>query len=729
MGHSFRGRVGGLGLGGDGYRMRPCGTKSERELTEERHMITTDTRLDQLCVNTIRALAIDTVLKANSGHPGLPLGAAPVGYSLFVRAMKHNPANPGWPDRDRFVLSAGHGSALLYSLLHLTGYDLPLDQLQQFRQWGSHTPGHPEYGDTPGVETTTGPLGQGFAMSVGMAIAEAHLAARFNRPGHEVVNHHTYVLAGDGDLMEGVTHEAASLAGHLELGKLIVFYDSNRICLAGSTNLSFTDDVAQVFEGYGWHVQTVADGNDLDALARATEAAKAVADKPSLVIVKTQIGYGSPKQGTFGVHGSPLNAEQVIETKRKLGYPSEEPFFIPPEALAHLRRAVERGKAVEAEWRGRFEAYREAHPGLAAELERVTAGELPKGWNEDVPTFAAADKPIATRSAGGKIINAIAARVPELLGGSADLNPSTETALKGAGDFQSPATEGGAHQGAVGGEWGYGGRNVHYGVREHAMAAVSSGLALHGGVIPFSATFFTFADYMRPAIRLASLMKLRSIYVFTHDSIGVGEDGPTHQPVEHAASLRAIPQLTVIRPADANETASAWRVAMTRRGPTALLLTRQALPILAGTDDVACGGYVLADTDGHPDVILIATGSEVSLAVEARGLLAGRGLKARVVSLPSWELFDAQPPAYRDSVLPPSVLARVAVEAGIPQGWEKYVGAFGAVVGIENRFGASAPLKVVMEKYGFTAANVAAKAVEVAEALPARLAAAGLRRA
>jgi transketolase len=692
-------------------------------------MTNANPKLDHLCVNTIRALAIDTVLKANSGHPGLPLGAAPVGYWLFARLMKHNPANPAWPDRDRFVLSAGHGSALLYSLLHLTGYDLPLDQLKLFRQWGSHTPGHPECGDTPGVETTTGPLGQGFAMSVGMAMAEAHLAARFNRPGHAVVDHHTYVLAGDGDLMEGVAHEAASLAGHLELGKLVVFYDSNRICLAGSTNLSFTDDVEQVFEGYGWHVVKVADGNDLEALARATDTAKAETDRPSLVIVRTEIGYGSPKQGTFGVHGSPLNAEQVVETKRKLGYPSEEPFFIPEQALAHLRGAVERGKNEEAEWRARFEAYRRAHPDLVAELERVIAGELPKGWDQDVPTFATADKPIATRSAGGKIINAIAARVPELLGGSADLNSSTETALKGAGDFQSPATEGGAHQGAVGGEWGYGGRNVHYGVREHAMAAVSSGLALHGGVIPFSATFFTFADYMRPAIRLAALMKLRSIYVFTHDSVGVGEDGPTHQPIEHTVSLRAIPQLTVIRPADANETASAWRVAMTRRGPTALLLTRQALPVLAGTDDIACGGYVIADTEGRPDVILIATGSEVALALAARGELAGRGVKARVVSLPSWELFDAQPQAYRDSILPPSVLARVAVEAGVPQGWERYTGAFGAVVGIENRFGASAPIQVLMEKLGFTAANVAARAAEVVAALPARLQAAGLRQA
>jgi transketolase len=691
-------------------------------------MTTPDPKLDQLCVNAVRALAIDTILKASSGHPGLPLGAAPVGYTLFARAMKHNPANPAWPDRDRFVLSAGHGSALLYSLLHLTGYDLPLDQLKQFRQWGSRTPGHPEHGETPGVETTTGPLGQGFAMAVGMAMAEAHLAARFNRPGHEVVDHHTWVLAGDGDLMEGVAHEAASLAGHLELGKLVVFYDANRICLAGSTNLSFTDDVEQVFEGYGWHVLKVADGNDLDALSRAAEAAKAADDRPSLVIVRSEIGYGSPKQGTFGVHGSPLNQEQVHETKKRLGYPSLEPFYVPAEAVAHLRGAVARGKAAEEAWRGRLEAYRQAHPDLAAELERTLAGRLPEGWDGDLPAFSAADKPVATRTAGGKVINAIAARVPELLGGSADLNTSTETALKGQGDFQSPATEGGAHQGAVGGEWGYGGRNVHYGVREHAMAAVSSGLALHGGVVPFSATFFTFADYMRPAIRLAALMKLRSVFVFTHDSIGVGEDGPTHQPIEQAASLRAVPGLVVIRPADAGETVSAWRVAMTRPGPTALLLTRQALPVLAGSGDVARGGYVLADTDGPPDVLLVATGSEVPVALEARELLAGRGTRARVVSLPSWELFDAQPAEYRDSVLPPSVLARVAVEAGVPQGWERYVGPFGAVVGIENRFGASAPLKVVMESYGFTAANVAARAAAVVAGLPSRLAAAGLRR-
>jgi transketolase len=692
-------------------------------------MTSADARLDQLCVNTIRALAIDTVLAANSGHPGLPLGAAPMAYALFTRALRYNPANPQWPDRDRFVLSAGHGSALLYSLLHLTGYDLPLSELKQFRQWGSRTPGHPERGETPGVETTTGPLGQGFAVAAGLAMAERQLAARFNRPGHTIVDHCTYTLAGDGDMMEGITHEAASLAGHLELGKLVCLYDSNRICLAGSTNLSFTDDVATVFDGYGWHVQTVADGNDVEAVARAIEAAKAVVDKPSLVIVRTQIGYGSPKQGTFGVHGSPLDAAQVVETKRKLGYPSEEPFFIPEQALAHMRSALARGAAAEGEWSARLAAYRQEHPELARELDRVLKAELPAGWDAEIPRFSPQDKPIATRSAGGKVLNAIAGRVPELVGGSADLNPSTDTALKGAGDFESPATAGGAHQGAVGGDWSYAGRNIHFGVREHAMTAITSGLALHGGLVPFASTFFTFSDYMRPAIRLAALMQLHAIYVFTHDSIGVGEDGPTHQPIEHAAALRAIPKLVVIRPADANETAAAWRVALTRRGPVALLLTRQALPVLAGSGDLARGGYVLADADGRPDVILIATGSEVSLALAARDELAARGKRARVVSLPSWELFDEQPQAYRDSVLPPDVLVRVAVEAGIPQGWQKYVGCFGAVVGIENRFGASAPAKVVFEKLGFTPANVAAKAIEALEGLSAKLASMALSHA
>jgi transketolase len=687
------------------------------------------TTLDQLCINTIRALAIDTVQKANSGHPGLPLDAAPVGYSLFARTMRHNPANPQWPDRDRFVLSAGHGSALLYSLLHLTGYDLPLEQLKQFRQFGSQTPGHPEHGDTAGVETTTGPLGQGFANAVGMAAAERHLAAVFNRPGHEIVDHRTFVLCGDGDLMEGISHEAASLAGHLNLGKLVCFYDSNHICLASTTNLVFTTDVAKLYEGYEWHVQTVKNGNDLEAIERATDAALAVADRPSLVIVNTQIGFGSPKQGTFGVHGSPLDAEQVKETKRTLGYPSEEPFFLPDEAVKHLREAVGRGRAAETAWKARLDAYTKAHPDLAAELERRLKGELPKGWDQGLPTFTTADKPVATRAAGGKAINAIAARVPELMGGSADLNPSTETALKGLGDFQNPGRVPADKQGAVGGEWSYAGRNMHFGVREHAMASMCSGMALHGGVIPFCATFFTFADYMRPAIRLASIMQVHSIFVFTHDSIGVGEDGPTHEPVEQAASLRAIPKLTVIRPADANETVSAWRVAMQKKGPVALLLTRQAIPVLAGTDDVVYGGYVLADTEGRPDVILIGTGSEVSVAVEARELLAKRNVKARVVSLPSWELFESQPQEYRDSVLPPGVLARVAVEAGVPMGWERYVGPCGAVVGIAGRYGASAPVKVVMEKYGFTAQNVADKALQVKDAVAARLAAMGLRSA
>jgi transketolase len=694
-------------------------------------MPTADLSLDELCVNTIRALAIDTVQNANSGHPGLPLGAAPMAYALWTRALKHDPADPKWPDRDRFVLSAGHGSALLYSLLHLTGYDLPLDELKRFRQWGSHTPGHPEYGDTPGVEVTTGPLGQGFANGVGLAIAERHLAARFNRPGHTVVDHFTYAICGDGDLMEGVAHEAAALAGHLGLGRLVYLYDSNRICLGGATSLSFTADMADVFEGYGWHVQSLTDGNNLRLIGEAIEAAKAVTDRPSIIVVQTHIGYGSPKQDTFGVHGAPLGAEQVVQTKQNLGYPSTEPFFVPPEALAQLRKVKDRGQAAHADWRARFEAYRGDHPDLAAEFERVTRGDLPAGWDEGVPRYSPTDKPIATRAAGGKAINAIAARVPELLGGSADLNPSTETALKGAGDQQSAGFQPVDRQGAVGGEWGPGGRNLHFGVREHAMAAVSSGIALHGGLIPFSATFFTFSDYMRPSIRLAAIMKAHSIFVFTHDSIGVGEDGPTHQPIEHAASLRLIPRLTVLRPADANETSSAWRFAVAHPGPVALLLTRQAVPVLDGTADadVSKGGYVLADTDGAPDVILIATGSEVHLAVAARTQLAGRGVKARVVSLPSTELFEAQPAEYRDQVLPPSVLARVVVEAGVPRGWERYAGPFGAIVGIENRFGASAPLKVVMEEYGFTADNVAAKAAEVVTELPARLAARGLKRA
>jgi transketolase len=663
-------------------------------------MSKTDLALDQLCVDTIRALSIDAILEANSGHPGLPLGAAPAAWALWSRHLRHSPKNPSWADRDRFVLSAGHGSMLLYSLLHLTGYDLPLKEIQSFRQWGSRTPGHPEHGLTPGVETTTGPLGQGFANSVGMAIAEAHLAARFNRPGHTVVDHHTYALAGDGDLMEGVALESASLAGHLGLGKLVCLYDANRISLAGATDLSFTQDVGGTCESCGWHVQHVADGNDIDAVDAAITAAKAEGSQPSLIVVRSNIGFGSPKQDTFGVHGAPLKADEVAATKKALGFPSTEPFFIPKEALADMRTAVGRGEQREAEWRSRFEAYRGAHPELAAEFERAMAGELAGDWDADIPTFPAGEK-MATRKAGGAVINAIpggavinaiAGRVPELVGGSADLNPSTNTALKGMGDFQSPAREG-DRQGAVGEAWGYGGRNVHFGVREHAMGAIASGLALHGGTRPYTATFLVFADYMRPSIRLAALMELPVVYVFTHDSVAVGEDGPTHEPVEQAAALRVIPHLT-------------------------LLLSRQALPIIEGPADVARGGYVLADVEDTPELVLMASGSEVALALEAREIL-GRG-RVRVVSMPSPDLFLKQDEAYRDSVLPPKVWARMALEAGVPAGWHRLVGPLGEVVAIENRFGASAPGGVVMEKYGFSAAQVVERGRRLLEAFPTR---------
>ena len=607
---------------------------------------------------------------------------------------------------------------LLYSLLHLTGYDLPLDEVKSFRQWGSRTPGHPEHGLTSGVETTTGPLGQGFANSVGLAMAEAHLGARFNKPDHTIVDHHTYALAGDGDLMEGVALESMSLAGHLRLGKLVCLYDANRISLAGATDLSFTQDMGRTFEAAGWHVQHVDDGNDIDAVDAALTTAKSEADRPSLIVIRSNIGFGSPKQDTFGVHGAPLNAEEVVQTKKALGYPSDEPFFIPEESLAEMRTAVGRGAQREKDWRDGFEAYRKAHPEPAAEFERAMSGELPEGWDADIPHFSAGDKPLATRSAGGKVLNAIAARVPELLGGSADLNPSTNTALKGAGDFQSPSREG-DRQGAVGESWGYAGRNIHFGVREHAMGGITSGLALHGGLRPFTATFLMFADYMRGAIRLGALMELPVTYVFTHDSIALGEDGPTHEPVEHAAALRAIPQLTVLRPADANETAAAWRFAMTHtHGPVVLLLTRQAVPILDGPADVAKGGYVLADAEGTPELVLIASGSEVSLALEVRDIIgAGR---VRVVSMPSPDLFLKRHQAYQDSVLPPTVWARMAIEAGVPQGWHRLVGPLGEVVGIENRFGTSAPGKVAMEKYGFTGTQVAERARALLAAYPSR---------
>jgi len=674
--------------------------------------------LDTLCVNTIRFLAVDAVQKANSGHPGLPMGAAPMAYVLWTRFLKHDPASPNWFDRDRFILSAGHGSMLLYGLLHLTGYDLPLDQIKQFRQWGSKTAGHPERGLTPGVETTTGPLGQGFGNGVGAAIAEAHLAARYNRPGHEIINHFTYAIVSDGDLMEGVASEAASLAGHLELGKLIYLYDDNRTSLAASTNLTFTEDRAKRFEAYDWHTQTIEDGNDLDAIDRALRAAQSETQRPSLILVRTHIGYGSPrKQDTFEAHGSPLGEEEVRLTKQNLGWPLDSPFYIPDAALAHFRQAVERGKQAEVEWNKRFASYKRAYPDLARELEQIMRGELPAGWDAEIPRFPADVKGTATRVASGQVMNAIAAKLPTLVGGSGDLNPSTHTALKEMGDFENPARASGDVQGSAGGGWSYAGRNLHFGVREHGMGAILNGIAAHGGIIPFGATFLIFSDYMRPAIRLAALMKQHVIYVFTHDSIGLGEDGPTHQPVEQLAGLRAVPRLIVIRPCDANETAVAWRVAIeTRDRPVALVLTRQNVPTLdrtvyASADGLRHGAYVLADAPGgRPDIILIGTGSEVSLVVAAQERLRERKIQARVVSMPSWELFDAQPREYRDSVLPPSVRVRLAAEAGSPQGWSKYVGDWGNVVGVED-FGASAPGHVIMREYGFTVENIVERAL------------------
>jgi len=678
--------------------------------------------LDQQCVNSIRFLAIDAVQKANSGHPGLPMGAAAMAYVLWTRFLKHNPVNPAWWNRDRFVLSAGHGSMLLYSLLYLTGYDLPLSQLEQFRQWASRSPGHPERGITPGVETTTGPLGQGFANGVGMAIAEAHLAARFNRPGHEIVNHYTYALVSDGDLMEGVAAEAASLAGHLKLGKLIYLYDDNRVCLAGSTDISFSEDRAKRFDSYGWHTVTVEDGNNLESIERAILAAQAETMRPSILLVRTHIGYGSPKkQDSSESHGSPLGAEEVKATKQNLGWPLDPPFYVPEEALTHFRQGAAAGAKAEADWVTMLTEYSKAFPELAQELQQVMGGNLPGDWASAVPSFPPDAKGIATRAASGKVINAIGPKLPFLIGGSADLNPSTQTVIKGAGDFQSPAFESKDIQGKSGGSWGYDGRNLHFGVREHAMGSIANGLAAHGGVIPYVSTFFVFSDYMRPPMRLASLMELGVIYIFTHDSIGVGEDGPTHQPIEQLAGLRTVPGLIAIRPCDANETAVAWRVAIeSRNRPVALVLTRQDLPILdrsqyGSPEGLLQGAYVLADTPGKKiDIVLIGTGSEVALAIAAQKMLADRGIGVRTVSMPSWELFDAQPQEYKNRILPPEVPARLAVEAGISLGWSKYVGDKGDVVAIDH-FGASAPAKVVFEKFGFTVENVVARALRVLE--------------
>jgi len=665
-----------------------------------------DDELHRLCINTIRTLAMDGVQKARSGHPGMPMGMADVAYVLWTRFLKHNPSDPAWPDRDRFVLSAGHGSMLLYGLLHLTGYDLPLGELMRFRQWGSRTPGHPEYGLTPGVETTTGPLGQGFANGVGMAIAERFLAATFNRPGFPIFDHYTYGIVSDGDLMEGVSHEAASLAGHLGLGKLIYLYDDNGISIEGSTDLAFTEDVAARFRAYGWHVQAV-DGYDLEGIAGAIRAARAEEARPSLIICHTHIAYGSPnKQDTASAHGAPLGEDEVRLTKEALGWPAEARFLIPPEALTVFRRAVEQGQDAQARWRALFDQYAREYPEEAALLQRLWSGELPPGWEEALPAFSPADGPLATRKASGVVLNAIAGALPTLIGGSADLAPSNLTLLKGYDGFQraTPA-----------------GRNLHFGVREHAMGAILNGMALHGGLLPYGGTFLVFSDYMRPPVRLAAMMRLPVTYIWTHDSVWIGEDGPTHQPVEQLAALRAIPDLVLIRPCDANETAVAWKVALQRRdGPTGLLLTRQSVPVLDRSDKASAeglerGAYVLRDAPGGPpDLILIASGSEVHLALEAQGLLVERGVATRVVSMPSWELFEAQPQAYREEVLPSSVAARLAIEAGVAQGWERYVGPAGDVVSIE-RFGASAPYKVLMEKFGFTPEVVAERALRLLE--------------
>ena len=676
--------------------------------------------LDQQCINTIRFLVNDAVQKANSGHPGMPMGVATMAYVLWTRHLKHYPGDPHWVDRDRFVLSAGHGSMLLYALLHLTGYDLSLSDIQSFRQWGSRTAGHPESHLLPGVEVTTGPLGQGISNAVGMALAEAHLRALYNRPGHSIVDHFTYVIASDGDLMEGVSSEACSLAGHLALAKLTVLFDDNRISLAGSTALTFTEDVGKRFEAYGWHVQKVEDGNNISAIDAALNVAKKETSKPSLICVQTVIGYGSPnKQGTFGTHGSPLGQDELLAAKKNLGWPPEPDFFIPEDVSKHFRRALSDGKTKKAEWEANLMEYREAYPELAEEFNRRMGGELPVGWEAGLPTFQADTRGIATRKASETVLQALAPKLPELMGGSADLNPSTFSWIKGFGDFQIPERSNEGVQGIVGGEWGYGGRNVHFGVREHAMGAITTGMAMHGGFIPYTATFLVFSDYMRPPVRLAAMSKARVIYIFTHDSIGLGEDGPTHQPIEHLMNLRAIPNLTVIRPADAAETVEAWRMALLNSdGPTAIILTRQGVPVLdrkecATAEGLQRGGYILWHSGRDvPEVILIGTGSETHIALEAGKKLATEGIDVRVVSLPSWELFDQQPSEYREGVLPSSVRIRVAVEAGITLGWEHYVGLEGAVVGMKS-FGASAPASVLYEKFGITPKRVAHVAREL----------------
>ena len=651
--------------------------------------------LDQKSINTIRFLAVDAVEKAKSGHPGMPMGAAPMAYVLWQEFLRHNPANPDWHDRDRFILSAGHGSMLLYALLHLTGYDLPMEELKNFRQWGSRTPGHPEHFMTPGVSTTTGPLGQGFANGVGSATGERMLAQRFNREGYPIVDHYTYAIVSDGDLMEGITHEAASLAGHLGLGKLIYLYDDNEISIDGSTDLTFTEDVGGRFEAYNWHVVRVEDGNDLGALREAISASQKVTDKPSLIIVSTKIGFGSPnKEDTASAHGEPLGADEAVLTKKNLGWPSDKTFYVPEDVSEHFRTALQKGEQWEREWDELFDSYKAQYPEAAAEYEQWQAGDLPEGWDADLPEFEVG-KSLATRASGGEVLNAIAPKIGFLVGGSADLTPSNKTDVKGRDDFQKHTPDG---------------LYVRYGVREHAMASISNGISLHHGLRPYCGTFLIFSDYMRPAVRLSALMRQGVIYVFTHDSIGLGEDGPTHQPIEHLMSLRAIPNLTLIRPADATETAQAWRAAiLNTEGPTALALTRQGVPTLdrstlASADGVHKGAYVLKG-GADDELILIATGSEVHLALGAAEELESDGVKVRVVSMPSWELFEKQSEEYRESVLPRSIARRVSIEAGVTMGWERYIGLDGLAIGID-RFGESAPAERLFKEFGFTVDNV-----------------------
>ncbi|MFW6081507.1 MAG: transketolase [Desulfosalsimonas sp.] len=655
-------------------------------------------------INTIRTLSMDAIEKAASGHPGAPLGMAPAAYAVWHNFMKHNPGNPAWPDRDRFVLSAGHASMMLYALLYLTGYDIDIEDLEQFRQWKSRTPGHPEAGHTPGVEITTGPLGQGIASAVGFAMAERHMASVFNRPGHEIVDHYTYVMCGDGDLMEGISQEAASLAGHLGLSRLICLYDDNRISIEGNTDISFSEDVAARFEACGWQVLNVKDGNDVKRISNAVKSARAETRKPSLIILRTNIAYGSPnKQGSADAHGAPLGEEEVRLTKQFLGCPADKLFCVPDSALAHMRLAVEKGRQEEDEWQKRFEAYKKDYPGLAQQFTARMENRLPENWDADIPVFSPGEGNVATRKASGSVLNAIAGRVPELMGGSADLAPSNKTLIQGSRDFQKGAYEG---------------RNIRFGVREHVMGAILNGMCLHGGIRPYGGTFLVFSDYMRPAIRLAALMGVPAVYVFTHDSLAVGEDGPTHQPVEHLAALRAIPNLQVIRPADANETAEAWKIAMTTSDrPVALILSRQGLPVIdrtscAPAEGLKNGAYIICESKGNPDILIIATGSEVHTAIEAGKKLAEKNVDARIVSMPSRERFEEMPADYKKKVLPPEVRCRLAVEAGVSMGWHKYVGPEGDVISVDQ-FGVSGKGTEVLSNFGFTPENVEQRALEL----------------